>query len=71
MIDGRDSRGRFAKGNVPWNKRGQCPPHWWIIDSYNVGHCKFCPAVKDFAALHRKESKRVSERRLRGLARTR
>ena len=26
----------------------KCPPHFWIIDSYNVGHCKYCGAVKDF-----------------------
>lgn len=26
----------------------KCPPHWWIVDSYNVGRCKYCPAVKDF-----------------------
>jgi len=62
MTEGRDNRGRFAKGNVPWNKKGQCPPHWWIINSNEVGHYKFYPAVKDFGALRRKESKRLSER---------
>jgi len=25
--------------------------HYWIIDSDNVGHCKYCPAVRDFGRL--------------------
>jgi len=55
MKEVRDRRGCFAR-----NKKGQCPPHWWIINSNEVGHCRFCPAVKDFGALLRKESKRLS-----------
>ena len=31
--------------------------HHWIIDSENVGHCKYCPAVKDFGKLQGHESK--------------
>ncbi len=62
MKEVRDSRGHFAKGNMPWNKKGQCPPHWWIINLNDVGHCRFCPAVKDFGALLRKDSKRLSHR---------
>lgn len=27
----------------------KCPPHWWIVDRFGVGRCKYCPAVKDFA----------------------
>jgi len=34
---------------------GKCPPHHWIINSENVGHCKYCPAVKDFGELLRRE----------------
>lgn len=26
----------------------KCPPHHFIINSEGVGHCKYCPAVKDF-----------------------
>ncbi len=29
-------------------EKHKCPPHFWIIDSNDVGRCKFCPAVKDF-----------------------
>jgi len=27
----------------------KCPPHHWLIDNKTlIGHCKYCPAVKDF-----------------------
>ena len=29
-------------------RKHKCPPHYWIINSYNVGHCKYCPEVRDF-----------------------
>ncbi|GAI07753.1 unnamed protein product [marine sediment metagenome] len=32
-------------------RKHKCPPHHWIINSENVGHCKYCPAVKDFGEL--------------------
>ena len=37
----------------------KCPPHHWMIDSYNVGRCinEGCLAVKDFNIPQRKESK--------------
>jgi len=30
----------------------RCPPHYWILDSLNVGRCKNpgCGAVRDFGA---------------------
>jgi len=28
--------------------------HHWLIDWDNVGHCKYCPAVKDFGELLRR-----------------
>jgi hypothetical protein len=31
-----------------------CPPHYWLVDSENVGKCKYCGQVKDFGELHRK-----------------
>ena len=27
----------------------KCPPHYFILDVTNVGHCKYCPEVRDFA----------------------
>ena len=30
-----------------------CPPHYWLIDSGNVGRCKYCGEVKDFGELHK------------------
>jgi len=31
--------------------------HHWVIDEFNVGRCKKCPAVKDFGALQEKDAK--------------
>jgi len=33
----------------------KCPPHHFLIDSENVGHCKYCPEVRDFNRLQRRE----------------
>lgn len=33
-----------------------CPPHYWILDSENVGRCRKCPEVKDFGTLLRRRS---------------
>ena len=33
----------------------KCPPHYWITNSENVGHCIYCPAVKDFGELLRRD----------------
>jgi len=63
---GRDSRGHFARGNVPWNKkgnrvhssrsrRGPCVHHW-VIDDHDIGTCKKCGEVKDFGRLLAKEA---------------
>ena len=57
----RDNRGRFIKGNVPRNKKGQCVHHW-MIDNNNVGTCKKCGEVRDFGVLLTEKSKRLSER---------
>ena len=27
--------------------------HYWVIDSDNVGRCKYCPEVRDFGSLRR------------------
>jgi len=29
--------------------------HWWIIDSSNVGRCRYCPEVRDFGGLLQRE----------------
>jgi len=40
---------------VKTKSKHKCPPHYWIIDSSNVGHCKYCPAVRDFGMLLQKQ----------------
>ncbi|GAI27267.1 unnamed protein product [marine sediment metagenome] len=37
----------------------KCPPHHWMIDSYNIGYCikEGCNAVMDFNRLQGHESK--------------
>ena len=36
-------------------RKHKCPPRHFIIDSGNVGHCKYCPEVRDFRELLRRE----------------
>ena len=36
-------------------KKHTCPPHYFMINSENVGHCKYCPEVRDFNSLLRRE----------------
>ena len=38
------------------NQSNSCPPHYWIIDSENMGKCRWCPKTKDFAKLQAKEN---------------
>ena len=38
----------------------KCPPHYFIIDLDNVGHCKYCPEVRDYGKLQR-QSERLIE----------
>jgi len=33
----------------------KCPPHYFIIDSDNVGRCRYCPEVRDFGRLLQRE----------------
>jgi len=40
---------------VKTKKKHKCPPHYWIINSENVGHCKYCPEVSDFGMLLQKQ----------------
>ncbi len=32
-------------------RKHTCPPHYFLIDSENVGHCRHCPEVRDFGLL--------------------
>lgn len=35
-------------------EKHKCPPHFWLIDSEGIGHCRYCPAIKDFGGARRK-----------------
>ncbi len=48
----------------------KCPPHFWIIDPNDVGHCKYCPAVRNFGKLQRQEERRLKEVNKRGSERS-
>jgi len=37
-------------------EKHKCPPHHFIVDLYDVGHCIYCPEVRDFRALQRREA---------------
>ncbi|MBA7634672.1 hypothetical protein ES703_42262 [subsurface metagenome] len=39
----------------PKKSEDKCPPHYFMVNSENVGYCKDCPAVKDFGRLLQKE----------------
>jgi len=46
MKDGIQELGDMVKDNCT---------HHWIINSENVGHCKYCPEARDFNRLLRRE----------------
>jgi len=39
---------------VKTKRRHKCPPHHFIINSENVGRCKYCPEIRDFGRLLQK-----------------
>jgi len=41
---------------VETEEKHKCPPHHFIVDSYDVGHCIYCPEVRDFRRLQRREA---------------
>ena len=45
---------------------GKCPPHYWIIDDKDVGHCikPGCGVVRDFGKKLEKWRKKESEGRV-------
>ena len=36
-------------------EKHKCPPHYFVINSDNIGHCKDCPEVRDYGKLLGKE----------------
>jgi hypothetical protein len=50
-------------GHFAPRPKNPCPPHWWIIDSQNIGRCRKCNAVKNFAVLLRKYLRDEKEKR--------
>ncbi|MBA7684352.1 hypothetical protein ES703_92746 [subsurface metagenome] len=36
-------------------EKHECPPHLFLINSENVGHCKYCGEVRDFGRLLQRE----------------
>ena len=35
-------------------RKHKCPPHYFLINSENIGHCKYCPEVRNFLELLRR-----------------
>jgi len=44
----------------------KCPPHHFILNSENVGHCKYCPEVRDFGELLGREPRLLGLKSKRG-----
>ncbi|MBA7521256.1 hypothetical protein ES705_13361 [subsurface metagenome] len=47
-------------------RKHKCPPHHWMIDSNNVGRCRYCPEVRDFGKLQRKADRELDKVRAKG-----
>ena len=47
-------------------EKHKCPPHHFRIDSDDVGHCIYCPEVRDFRKLQEKEARRISRSHQQG-----
>ncbi|KKN59513.1 hypothetical protein LCGC14_0541270 [marine sediment metagenome] len=35
-------------------EKRKCPPHYFIVGSDNIGHCKYCPEERNFMELLRR-----------------
>ena len=35
-------------------RKHKCPPHYFLINSENIGYCKYCPEERDFLELLRR-----------------
>ena len=51
-------------------KKHVCPPHHFIIDSSNIGRCIYCPAVKDFGEILRREGHLLGSKSKKGGAKS-
>lgn len=40
---------------VETKEKHKCPPHHFMINSNDIGHCKYCPEVRDFRKLQEGE----------------
>ena len=47
-------------------EKHKCPPHHFIINSGNVGRCIYCPAVKDFGEILRREGHLLGSKSKKG-----
>jgi len=47
-------------------RKHKCPPHHFIIDSQNVGRCKYCPEVRDFGESLRREGYGLGKKAKKG-----
>jgi len=43
-------------------EKHECPPHHFMIDSENVGRCRYCPEVRDFGKLQRRAERETSKK---------
>lgn len=41
---------------IETEEKHKCPPHHFIVDSNDVGRCIYCPEVRDFGELQRREA---------------
>lgn len=60
-LGGKDKHGsKYRNPKTGWfvPKVPSCPPHYWLINEKNVGWCKKCGAVRDFAKGLTKASKK-------------
>ena len=47
-------------------RKHKCPPHHFILNSENVGHCKYCPEVRDFGEILRRQGYGLRSKSKRG-----
>ena len=66
MKNGIQELGDMAVQQKVKTRKHKCPPHHFIINSENVGRCKYCPAVKDFGEILRREGYFASSKSKKG-----
>ena len=48
------------KTKEPVTQNHACPPHYWLVDSGDVGRCKYCGQVQDFGELREKGRRNIN-----------